>query len=107
MRQGGSVWKRNSLWRKRYMHKPISTLQEWENPDKYTRASLRSLSVPSPGVVDDLIQSLQKDLCSYVKNIQHESGSSARQPLRIVRLVPPKWHHHHGNSVTQSLEQTM
>lgn len=61
----------------------------------------------SPGVIDDLIQSPEEAFCGDRKNIQHDSRSSARQLLRVVGLVCRKWHHHHGDSMTQSLKETM
>jgi len=59
----------------------------------------------SPGVVNDLVQSPKKAFRGDRINIQHHSDFSAHQPLGVVGLVPTKWHHHHGNSMTQSLKE--
>ena len=61
----------------------------------------------SPGVTQDVVQCLKKALCSDGNNVQHHSHTFASHLLCVVRLVPRDRHHHHGNSVAQSLKETV
>lgn len=65
-------------------------------------------SLPSsPGAINDIIQSLQEHLCCNWSQIQDDANTFTCHLLRIVRLISGNRNHHHGNSVTYALIETM
>lgn len=61
----------------------------------------------SPGAINDIIQPLQESLYCDCSQIQDDANSFTRHLLCVVRLIAPDRNHHHWNSMTYALIETM
>lgn len=61
----------------------------------------------SPAVINNCVESIDQCFCSDIMDAEHHSHPSSCHAVHIVTLVTKEGKHHHGNTMTDALIDSM